>query len=171
MGLCQRCYQRQQRDQARALENAGRVCENCMEPMPREARLNRRYCSTTCKNKARNIRTYGLTPSDYRELTAPGRCPICLRKVKKWQLDHRHSDYMTFGAVCFSCNAFLLAGSRHDVEIARRLVDYLENPPASKVGDAGPKYVELTQRNIQLMRRGQGRRVRYGPEPKKEDAA
>ena len=167
LGLCQPCYQRESRRQKIALRNAGRVCENCLEKMPDAARGNRRYCSMKCKYQARNIRTYGLTSSDFRELTASGRCPICLNKVKRWQIDHRHSDNLTFGAVCYSCNAFLLAGSRHDVDIARRLVEYLEHPPATQVGTLGPKHVELTQRNISKRRRDKGRRIYYGDAPTK----
>lgn len=173
LGMCRECWRKEKRRQKIALRNADRVCELCMEPLPVTARGNVKYCSKPCKYKAQNIGTYGLRATDFQELTASGKCPICLNNVKRWHIDHRHSDGKTYGAVCFSCNSFLLAGSRHDIEIAKRLVEFLENPPASRVGEDGDKFVLPTRRNRSKRADSGARRLVYTPLSKKakEEAA
>lgn len=94
---------------------------------------NRKFCSNRCKDKARRWETFGLTPGDYRVLTAGGRCPICNKKVRRWEIDHNHTTGEVTGAVCRVCNGFLLAYTYHDVEIARGLLEFLENPPVSRL--------------------------------------
>jgi hypothetical protein len=44
-------------------------------------------------------------------------------------MDHEHESGETFGVVCTTCNTKLLAWTFHDIEIAKRLVEFLENPP------------------------------------------
>ena len=143
----------------------------CVGPLPSDARGNTQYCSKRCKYRAQNVSTYGLTPEAFRELIASGRCPICDRNVKKWHIDHRHSDGLTFGAVCFSCNAFLLAGSRHDLKIARRLVAFLEDPPATTAGELGEKYVLPTRQSRTTASKRRGQRLTFGPAKEDLNAA
>lgn len=108
----------------------GRECPVCLSPLG-GAHRNRVYCSSPCKEKARRYRTFGLTPGEYRRLidAQHGKCPICDKRVKVWALDHNHTTGETLGATCIICNHSLIAYAYHDIEIARRLVAFLEAPP------------------------------------------
>lgn len=128
---CRECvsWSRKQERAQRVVGEAGdRQCPICEVGLEGTHR-NRLYCSLSCKDKARRFKTFGLTPDEYRQLTAVGKCPICLKNVKRWEIDHNHKTGETTGAVCRVCNGFLLAYTNHDPEIAKRLVTYLENPP------------------------------------------
>jgi hypothetical protein len=122
-------YQRE-RKQLRWTGGDGKECPVCLEPLG-GTHANRVYCSFSCKEKARRYRTFGLEPPEYNQLLAAqdGRCPICRKKVTLWALDHDHKTGETMGLTCSICNHQLLAFSYHDVEIARRLVAFLETPP------------------------------------------
>jgi len=77
---------------------------------------------------------YGLSPTDFDRLTETGRCPLCGVGVRKrWEIDHNHQTGATTGAVCSRCNQYLLTGSKHDVEIAKRLVEYLTVTPVERL--------------------------------------
>lgn len=110
----------------------------------------------------RGWRIFGLEPDEYRRLIASNRglCPICKRKVKKWVLDHNHDTGETFGATCSMCNQSLLAYSRHDPEVARRLTDFLERPPI-RVLFGEPRYVGPEA--MEQMERAKGWRAARGP--------
>lgn len=107
-----------------------RECPVCDTPLG-GTKASRVYCSNSCKEKARRYRTFGLDPHEYRALITAqdGRCPICQKRVKVWALDHDHATGETMGVTCSICNHELLAYSYHDVEIARRLLAFLESPP------------------------------------------
>lgn len=96
---------------------------------------NRTYCSDPCKAKGALARSYGLSISEYKQLihSMMGKCPICRRKVKVWHMDHNHETHETFGPVCTTCNTKLLAWTFHDPKIAKRLVEFIENPPVRKM--------------------------------------
>lgn len=110
-----------------------RECPMCLTPFERHA--NARYCSSVCKTRAAKVAKYGLSATEYRLLieSTGGRCPICKKKVKRWNVDHDHETMRTTGVTCALCNGYLLAFTYHDPEIARRLLDYLENPPVDKL--------------------------------------
>ena len=107
-----------------------RACPGCLTSVE-GMHANRRFCSTSCKNKVRNWQTFGLSPDEYRALVASneGLCPICKREPKRWVIDHNHKTGEVTGVVCSVCNQSLIAYSRHEVATARRLLDYLTNPP------------------------------------------
>ena len=109
---------------------AGRTCPVCDVSLDGTHR-NRRFCSESCKGKARRWSLFGLEPAEYRALIAQtgGKCPICRKNVRKWVLDHNHATGETTGATCSLCNTELLAYTYHDREIAARLLAYLDNPP------------------------------------------
>lgn len=124
-----------EREQVKVLAGPGeRTCPGCLCSIEGQHR-GRMYCSDSCKGRVRNWRTFGLEPDEYRVLIASneGHCPICRRKPKKWVLDHNHSTGEVTGATCSVCNQTLLAYSRHDPEVVRRLLDYLECPPLTRV--------------------------------------
>lgn len=87
-----------------------------------------------------------------------GKCPLCKKRVRKWNMDHNHETGETFGPVCGNCNTKLLAWSFHDPEIASNLLEYLTNPPVRKM--FGNRYVtakKVTQTNSSAKYRDAGR--------------
>lgn len=113
----------------------GHVCP--MDDVPVRGHRNRRFCSLPCKARVTALRkNYGLDVKDYRRLIADadGRCPICDRRPTSWQVDHNHRTGLTTGVVCTMCNVGSLAYSGHDVEAVRRLLAYLTETPADRLG-------------------------------------
>jgi hypothetical protein len=156
---CKPCvleYRRETKARERATERplavAGeRACPGCHKSLE-GAHANRRFCSASCKDRVRHWRSFGLSPDDYRALIASndGLCPICKRGVKMWVLDHNHETGEVTGACCSVCNQSLIAYSRHEVETARRLVAYLEDPPLPRIlGErryVGPETLDQIER-------------------------
>lgn len=117
----------------------GHTCPLCDAEIRGHA--NRRYCSNYCRDRVASLRKqYNLSVEQYRKLLedAGGRCPICTKRVKKWVVEHNHETGEVTGIVCTRCNVGLLAYSDHDVETARRLVEYLDNMPSVRVLGAAP---------------------------------
>jgi hypothetical protein len=85
-------------------------------------------------------RTYGITESEYRALfvAQQGRCYICQRQThsKRLAVDHDHETGEVRGLLCADsergCNHAVL-GNIKDIAMARRIVAYLEDPPARRV--------------------------------------
>jgi len=114
---------------------------------------HRRFCTIKCTGRATAIRLkYGLAPEDYRELTSGGKCFICGRKVRKWHVDHDHKTLETWGVICARCNTHAVAGVARDADIARRLVTYIENPPARLI-DGQPRMADATKIDSKPRRR------------------
>jgi hypothetical protein len=91
------------------------------------------------KPSARNVRLltlYGITEAEYASVLAAqgGVCPICLQPPKRIRLsvEHRHFDGLIRGICCWSCNN-AIAYLRDDVARAKRLAEYLCDPPAAYV--------------------------------------
>ena len=85
-------------------------------------------------------RTYGISADEYNAILAAqgGRCYICQRRThtKRLAVDHDHATGEVRGLLCADsergCNHAIL-GNIRDVEMARRIVAYLESPPARRV--------------------------------------
>lgn len=85
-------------------------------------------------------RTYGITDEEYDALLKyqGGRCYICQRKSnsKRLAVDHDHETGEVRGLLCpddkRGCNHAIL-GNIRDLAMAKRIVTYLEDPPARKV--------------------------------------
>ena len=113
----------------------GHICPLCDTPCRGHA--NRRFCSRGCKERVTTLRNkYGLTPQQYRTLIddTGGKCPVCGRNPTQWQVEHNHRTGKITGVVCKVCNVGALAMTFHDVELIRRLLSYLEEPPAERLG-------------------------------------
>lgn len=116
-------------------EPNGHICPVCDTVVRGHA--NRRFDSMTCKDKASSLRTrFGLEVAEYRALVEEtgGRCPICQNRVTQWHVDHNHKTRLVTGVVCSACNVGSLAMTFHDVGYVRRLLAYLEETPASRLG-------------------------------------
>lgn len=99
-----------------------------------------RTCISMGNHSGMVERTYGITSEQYRALfkAQGGRCYICRRKVhsKRLAVDHDHQTGEVRGLLCADsergCNHAIL-GNIADLAMARRIVEYLENPPARSV--------------------------------------
>lgn len=119
-----------------------RFCAGCQDFPPlwycRGSRC--RACASRAQHEAMVLKTYGLQEGEYRKLYAAqhGRCYICRRRPQGVRLavDHDHQTGEVRGLLC--------AGSEHgcnkglgffndDLELLRRAVAYLEDPPARRV--------------------------------------
>lgn len=127
---CRKRYITNAKKIPRITNDYSKACGWCEAPIG-GTHPNLKYCSDPCKSRASLAFSYGLTVEEYKSLIADmgGLCPICKRVVKIWHMDHEHESGETFGVVCTTCNTKLLAWTFHDIEIAKRLVEFLENPP------------------------------------------
>ena len=85
----------------------------------------------------RRVKVFGLADGDYERLQAfqGGRCAICqvaTGKARALAVDHEHTTGLVRGLLCKPCN-FVLLG-RYDTAALQRALDYLEHPPAEKIG-------------------------------------
>jgi len=113
----------------------GHICPMCDTPCRGHA--NRRFCSRGCKERKQGLKiNYNLTPQQYRAMVddTGGVCPVCGKHPTQWQVDHNHRSGKIVGVVCKACNVGALAMTFHDTACVRHLLDYLENPPAERIG-------------------------------------
>lgn len=83
---------------------------------------------------------YGITADDYAALfkAQEGRCFICRERprTKRLAVDHDHVTGEVRGLLCadneWGCN-YAILGKIKDLAMAKRIVTYLETPPARKV--------------------------------------
>lgn len=59
---------------------------------------------------------------------------MCEEPALRWSVDHDHHTGLVTGVVCTPCNVSLLAASKHDVVRVKKLLQYLESPPAAQLG-------------------------------------
>lgn len=132
---CQTSYAGETKFQDPTAELNGYFCP--LDDTPIRGHKNRRFCSATCKERVGTLREkYGLTVEQYREMVdaTGGKCPLCLNRIHLWNVDHAHKTGQVLGVVCTRCNVGALAMTYHDVEYTKRLLDFLENPPAAALG-------------------------------------
>lgn len=67
-----------------------------------------------------------------------GCCAMCGKSLSKPHLDHRHTDGLLRGALCWFCNR-VLGLVRDDPKLLQRGAEYLMNPPATRALGA-PRY-------------------------------
>lgn len=78
---------------------------------------------------------YGITEREYRQVLGyqGDVCAGCgeRRKQNRLSVDHRHSDGLLRGLICWSCNK-ALACARDNPATLLRLYGYLNDPPATR---------------------------------------
>ena len=109
-------------------------------PGPRCASHSRAFkkLASAGAHERRVQKEYGLGPGDYGRLylAQGGKCAICPRATgasRRLSVDHDHKDGMVRGLLCRPCND-LLGHIRDDLETARKIVAYLLEPPAARLG-------------------------------------
>lgn len=128
-----------------------RWCAGCQTFVPDDYVTGSRCkaCASRGSHATRLKATYGITRDDYEALfrAQGGRCYICRREAhsRRLAVDHDHATGEVRGLLCADvergCNHAIL-GNIKDIEMARRIVAYLENPPARVVLGA-PEPVDL----------------------------
>lgn len=92
-------------------------------------------CHTVYQRKNKLQRFFNLSIDDYNLILAyqNGKCAICDRPVKedgiRLSVDHSHKTGLIRGCLCWLCNR-ALGMLREDVERVKKILDYLQNPPA-----------------------------------------
>lgn len=97
-------------------------------------------CASLAAHSARVQKVYDITPEEYEGLMVlQGRvCFICHRKPlsKRLAVDHDHTSGRVRGLLCADqergCNHAII-GNIKDLDMARRVVLYLEHPPYDKL--------------------------------------
>jgi hypothetical protein len=87
------------------------------------------------------LRRYGLTEEDYVELwrLQGGACGACRRRFTATRIahvDHNHRTGDCRGLLCGRCNHLVLGHLGEDAAFYRQLADYLDGPPATRLGGA-----------------------------------
>lgn len=102
------------------------------------------YCSVCQKvyNRDRRLQLlYNLNLEDYGKMLKfqNNVCYICRRNDFKYSLavDHDHGTGEVRGLLCKGCNRDLLGALHDSVEALKRAIEYLENPPARRMKEAG----------------------------------
>jgi hypothetical protein len=137
-----------------------KVCKDCVAQgitSKREAKYPGPRCTThhrerkravSTSNHARRVEnTYGITGEEYQAIydAQGGRCYICQRATgarRRLAVDHDHTctaghdpnvgcRLCVRGLCCKQCNYILLG--RYSVEMLRRAISYLNDPPAQHV--------------------------------------
>lgn len=99
-----------------------------------------RICTSVKAHAGAVEKKYGITAAEYKALfiAQGGRCYICQRQAhsKRLAVDHNHETGEVRGLLCADsergCNHAIL-GNIKDLAMARRIVAYLESPPARSV--------------------------------------
>jgi hypothetical protein len=78
------------------------------------------------QRKTHKMRTYGLTNKMYEDMIVSqnGKCPICLKALKRPSVDHCHSTGKIRGVLCRHCNSSISVFD-NDPEAVERMVTYL----------------------------------------------
>jgi hypothetical protein len=136
----------------------GPYCERCGQQRPAGSS---RWCGETCRRRANLESAYGLDPTkqEFQKLwdDCLGICPICKRHSRRVEMviEHCHKTGRVRGICCSSCNQ-ALAGFYDNVELLRRAVDFMENPPCDRV--LGPRVVTEKHAGGKPARRSRKRR-------------
>lgn len=106
-------------------------CKDCARTYTKRWEASNREHRKSYSRK-RKIETYGISVSDYEELllVQGGVCAFCAEPCKTGRflaVDHDHETGEVRGLLCAGCNAARV--SNHTVDTARKLLDYLSNPP------------------------------------------
>ena len=105
-------------------------------------------CDSKASHRARVEKVYGIEAADYDRLfeLQGGRCFICQRRSpsRRLAVDHDHESGEVRGLLCpdpdRGCNHAIL-GNIKDLAMARRIVEYLEDPPMERLrrGEKPPR--------------------------------
>jgi len=120
---CKRCNRN--RAERFFISPQGHVCSDCRKQRVRTAARDQRLQET-----------YGITEDEYKTLfeAQGGACAICNGKRREnLDVDHDHATGVIRGLLCKRCNRRLLPASTDNLLVLSRAMDYLVDPPATRV--------------------------------------
>lgn len=112
-----------------------KICNDCkINPVRMGSKTKCIECSY--KNYGRYDK-YGITYQEGKLLESydGGYCSICKIEIAT-SIDHDHASGLVRGALCKSCN-WALGHFKDSVQILSNAIEYLEYPPARKLGIPG----------------------------------
>jgi hypothetical protein len=119
-----------------------RFCSGCCSfvPLFYVSGSRCRACASAAAHHGHIEKTYGIGTREYNAILAVqgGGCAICgaRSRTKRFPVDHDHQltgREAVRGILCKRCNKDLLGSAHDNVDILRRAVAYLEDPPARQV--------------------------------------
>lgn len=129
----------------REWEEGKRWCAGCQWMVPVEYTTGSRCraCASRATHRSYVAREYGIPGEDYDRLAElqGGRCWICqqMPRERRLAVDHDHVTGKVRGLLCAGqeqgCN-WNFRKALGDVEMARRIVEYAENPPYMRLLEA-----------------------------------
>lgn len=128
---CERCGAANKKLRPIPKRKTGLACSGCLREIKKERSEKRRNAS--------QVRTFGITAEEGDLIVAwqGGGC-ICAAwtgyngNTRSLSTDHDHSTGEVRGKLCKHCND-LLGRVKDDPEYFRRMINYLENPPARRL--------------------------------------
>lgn len=92
--------------------------------------------SENAETRWKNV--YGITADEYWRIYKyqGGTCFICQRATgvrKRLSVDHCHETGIVRGLLCSTCNSRVLGHLRDEIEAFERAIDYLNEPPATRI--------------------------------------
>ena len=123
-----------------------RWCSGCqwMVPLNYVDGSRCKACASRARHRSYVARTYNIAGELYDALLElqEGRCYICkeMPRTRRLAVDHDHITGIVRGLLCAGqeqgCN-WNYRKALGDVEVARRILEYAENPPAARLALAG----------------------------------
>jgi hypothetical protein len=96
-----------------------------------------RTCTSVSAHAGMIQRTYGITADEYAAIfkAQGGKCGICGGRPRSERLaiDHDHTTQEVRGLLCSRCNHELLGAAHDSLDLLRKAVAYMEEPPAGPI--------------------------------------
>jgi hypothetical protein len=124
---------------ARLWPEGTRFCSGCRSfvPLFYVSGSRCRACASAAAHHGHIQKAYGIGTRQYNAILAAqgGGCAICgvRARSKRFPVDHDHKTGVVRGILCKRCNKDLLGSAHDDIELLKRAIAYLENPPADAV--------------------------------------
>ena len=103
------------------------TCEYCDQVIPIHKYSTSKYCSDFCRWSVANLKLYGLSAKDYKEMLKEQKhvCKVCENDCKLY-VDHCHMSGKVRGLICQKCNSGIgFLGDSYDN--VKRALEYLDS--------------------------------------------
>lgn len=132
-------------------------CRVCQQEKNAEYRANNPRSSRDSQLK----RSFGISVVEYDAMLAwqGGSCAFCgkqwIEGTRAFAVDHDHDSGAVRGILCHYCNKYVVGA--HSLDTARKIVDYLADPPADRFFGCTRKVPPGMERPVKRRRRRYGK--------------